>query len=295
MIHRAFADAVAWRYLEYNPAEHAALPRESRKGTRKPGTTWTPEELAVWLTIALDDRDAGIWVLASTTGMRRSELAGADRDLLDLDGATLGIADTRVVVDSKADESDGKTEKRPTGDLTGPAHRLLPASTRRHAGCWTGGVRHRLPQLGKARLPPGRPVHPDTITGWFSRLVDRARVKRIRLHVRHTHATLSLDAGVDPEIVADRIGRQQGIHAGHLHAPVDREGPGSSREGSRDASRGRVDLRKVQHSLHWHPTRQRAVRSVCHTARLVVRKHPGFLGFPGLAYLSQRARARTCA
>jgi integrase len=53
----------------------------------------------------------------------------------------------------------------------------------------------------------GRPVHPDTITERFNRLVDRAGVKRIRLHdVRHTYAATSLDAGVDPKIVADRIG-----------------------------------------------------------------------------------------
>ena len=48
MLHRALADAVAWRYLEYNPAEHTSLPRESRKGTRNRGMTWTPEELAAW-------------------------------------------------------------------------------------------------------------------------------------------------------------------------------------------------------------------------------------------------------
>ena len=45
---------------------------------------------------------------------------------------------------------------------------------------------------------------PDTITDRFNRLVDRAGVKRIRLHdVRHTYATVSLDSGVDPKIVAD--------------------------------------------------------------------------------------------
>jgi integrase len=50
-------------------------------------------------------------------------------------------------------------------------------------------------------------VHADTITDRFNRLVDRAEVKRIRLHdVRHTYATVSLDSGVDPKIVADRIG-----------------------------------------------------------------------------------------
>jgi integrase-like protein len=55
--------------------------------------------------------------------------------------------------------------------------------------------------------PDGRAVHPDTVTERFNRLVDRAGFKRIRLHdVRHTYATTSLDSGIDPKIVADRIG-----------------------------------------------------------------------------------------
>ncbi|HEY2270135.1 MAG TPA: tyrosine-type recombinase/integrase [Streptosporangiaceae bacterium] len=45
------------------------------------------------------------------------------------------------------------------------------------------------------------------ITTRFNRLVDRAGVRRIRLHdVRHTYATMALDAGIDPKIVSDRIG-----------------------------------------------------------------------------------------
>jgi integrase len=55
--------------------------------------------------------------------------------------------------------------------------------------------------------PDGKPIHPDTITRRFNRLVDRAGLPRIRLHdVRHTYATLSLDAGVEPKVVSDRIG-----------------------------------------------------------------------------------------
>jgi integrase len=52
-----------------------------------------------------------MWVLAATTGMRRSELAHLDRDGLDLDAATLTIDDTRVVVAGRAEESDGKTAR----------------------------------------------------------------------------------------------------------------------------------------------------------------------------------------
>ena len=42
--------------------------------------------------------------------MRRCELAGVRRDLLDLDAGTLAIEITRVVVDGRVIESDGKTE-----------------------------------------------------------------------------------------------------------------------------------------------------------------------------------------
>ena len=57
------------------------------------------EQLGRWLTLAMTDRYDGLWVLAATTGMRRSELAGVRRSLLDLDVGTLILEDTRVVVD----------------------------------------------------------------------------------------------------------------------------------------------------------------------------------------------------
>lgn len=50
-----------------------------------------------------------MWLLAATTGMRRSELAGADRELLHVDAATLSIEDTRVVVAGQTIDSDGKS------------------------------------------------------------------------------------------------------------------------------------------------------------------------------------------
>jgi hypothetical protein len=78
----AFGDAVAWRYLSFNPIEHAVPPRGLY----------------------------ALWVLAATTGVRRSVLAHLDRDGLNLDDATLVISTTRVVVAGHAAESDGKNE-----------------------------------------------------------------------------------------------------------------------------------------------------------------------------------------
>lgn len=104
----------------------------------------------------MEDRDAGLWVLAATTGMRRSELAGVQRELLhitvscgkcdtpqdlhaerctscrtkrlDLSG-TLEIFETRVVVGGRAEDSDGKTE---SGSGTISLDAFTVAALRRH-------------------------------------------------------------------------------------------------------------------------------------------------------------------
>jgi integrase len=146
--------------------------------------------------------------MAATTGMRRSELAGAERELLDLDNATLELGDTRVVVDGKTEDSDGKTE---SGRRTISLDPLTIAYLRRHLAMLDAereAFGDSYQNSGKLVChPDGRPVHADTITDRFNRLVDRAGVKHIRLHdVRHTYATVSLDSGIDPKIVADRIG-----------------------------------------------------------------------------------------
>jgi integrase len=207
LLHRALSDAVAWDYLVFNPAEHAALPRARRRGRTTP-EPWTVDELARWLRHAQQDRFAALWVLAATTGMRRSELLGVRRDLLDLDAGTLKIDDTLISVGGRAEESDGKSD-------AGVREVSLDAFT-------VAGLREHLAMLdeereafGRAYAPggwlfvwqDGRRPHPDSVTDRFNRLVDAAGASRIRLHdVRHAYATLSLNSGVEPKILSDRVG-----------------------------------------------------------------------------------------
>jgi integrase len=212
MLHRAFKDAVAWRYVTYNPAEHASLPRTPRMARTGAGTrhgTWTIEQLAAWLNVALNDRFAGLWLLAATTGMRRSELAGLRRSSLNLDAAQVVTGDdTRVVVRGRAHDSDGKTE---ASGRTLSLDQLTVEWLRTYIDI----VEAERSEFGARfteddRLfcyPDGRAPHPQTITRMFNRLADRAGVPRIRLHdVRHTYATLSLNAGIDLKVLSDRLG-----------------------------------------------------------------------------------------
>ena len=202
----ALHDAVTWGYLHTNPTEHAVVPKMRKlSDSRK---VWTVEELGRWLDVALEDRFAGMWVLAATTGMRRSELAGVRRQMLDLDAGRLRVEGTRVVVAGRAQESDGKSAAGRRGIsldsfTTAKLRKLVDvlASERRALG-------REYPSHGLLMVNElGRPLHPDTITTRFNRLVDRAGVPRIRLHdVRHTYATLAMDQGVDPKTLSDRIG-----------------------------------------------------------------------------------------
>lgn len=53
----------------------------------------------------------------------------------------------------------------------------------------------------------GEPYHPDLVRQSFERRVRTSAVPRIRFHdLRHTHATLMLQAGVPPKVVSERLG-----------------------------------------------------------------------------------------
>lgn len=207
VIHRALRDAVAWEYLMGNPAVHVVLARASLADRRRKSAPWTVAELGRWLTLAMSDRYGGLWVLAATTGMRRSELAGVMRSLLDLDSGVLQLEDTRVVVDGRAEDSDGKS-------AAGRRTISLDPFTVTHLAAFAAQLDEEARAHGRAEpwpylavSPEGVWLHPDTITRRFNRLVDRAGVPRIRLHdVRHTYATMAMDAGVNPKLLSDRIG-----------------------------------------------------------------------------------------
>lgn len=234
MLHRALRDAVAWGYVSFNAAEHASLPRAGRKRRNRP-KPWSVDELASWLTVALADRYAGLWVLAATTGMRRSELAGITREGLDLWAVcgdcraglaiqepncptcptsalelqgTVTVDDTRVVVGGRAEDSDGKSEdsERRLSLDSFTVSALLPYLAMLDDERAAFGSAY--PTHGTLMcFADGTRLHPDTITRRFNRLVDAAGVRRIRLHdIRHTWATLARDAGIDGKIVSDRLG-----------------------------------------------------------------------------------------
>jgi len=196
MLHKALSDAAAWGYVRQNPAEHAKSPRVGR---RRPAV-WSVDELARFLTGQRQDRFYALYLLAATTGMRRSELCGLRWAALDLDEGTVALTDTRVVVRGYATDSDGKTDDSIRKLALDPA---TVAALKEHRG------RHEEERalfgagyLGGDyvfRWEDGRPVHPDVIRQRFNRAVARLGLPRIRLHdMRHTYATAALRRASHP-------------------------------------------------------------------------------------------------
>ncbi|MEU7926366.1 tyrosine-type recombinase/integrase [Micromonospora sp. NPDC049107] len=55
--------------------------------------------------------------------------------------------------------------------------------------------------------PDGQPWHPNAVTQRFRRLIRKAGLPPIRLHdLRHSAATIALDAGVDIKVLSDQLG-----------------------------------------------------------------------------------------
>jgi integrase len=204
MLHRAWEDFVVWGWVKRNVVSDAHPPRVPRKGRR----VWTVAQLQTFLQRARSDRFFALWVLEATSGMRRCELAGVRRELLDLDAGTLAIEVTRVVVDGRVVESDGKTENAQHVLALDP---FTLAALRAHV--------ERIDQERAAFGPDyqdhgvlfcwenGRPPHPDTITRRFKKLAAAAGLPEIDLHdVRHSYATAGRDAKIDWKALSKRIG-----------------------------------------------------------------------------------------
>jgi integrase len=230
VLHTALANAVSWRYVLENVAEHVKPPKVSR---RRP-TVWTPAQLRKFLAFVQGDRFYALYLLAATTGLRRSELCGLRWPAVDLAKATLSVEpDTRVVVNGEAQDSDGKTDQTPRMLALDPAtvKALLEWQDMQRAK----RAFFETDYQDTTRVltwEDGRPVHPDVIRQRFNRLSLRFGLPHIRLHdMRHSYATAALKAGVHLKIVSARLGHASETFTAsvyqHALPGMDREAAGT--------------------------------------------------------------------
>ena len=88
----------------------------------------------------------------------------------------------------------------------------------------------------------GSPVHPDYFSQVFERHVARSELPRIRLHdLRHTHATILLQAGVPVKVVSERLGHSSPAFTMSVYQHVL---PGMQADAALDVQRRRIRWRR---------------------------------------------------
>ncbi len=217
MLHKALKDALRWGLVTRNVADAVDAPN----GLSPEMQAWTAEQLRAFLAHARRDRLFAAWMLFATTGMRRGEVAGL-RDLdLDLAAGWVAPRRPRVVVNHQVHVSDPKTVAGRRLLALDPAtvgalreHLELRKAERGQLAGW--GVQVEASGLLFTEID-GTPLHPDRFRKRFKRLgakveweqdgARRVGLPPIRLHdVRHTYATVALQAGVPVKVVSERLG-----------------------------------------------------------------------------------------
>jgi integrase len=206
-IRKALSDAVDAGRVTRNVAALAKPPKLSAVDHSEM-RTWTAPELRSFLELVADDDLYAAWHTAASTGLRRGEVLGLRWADLDLDRARASIRQTVLSVGYEILIGTPKTGRGRRSIALDSAtvttlrsHRKSQAQQRMAFG----GL-YEDHGLVFAR-PDGSPIHPQVLSDRFDRIVVESGLPRIRFHdLRHTHATLALQAGVHPKVVSERLG-----------------------------------------------------------------------------------------
>ncbi len=204
VLREALRRAVRLGILAANPTDRVDSPRPERTEMK----TLDEKELNKLFKNFEGHRLYAPVVVAGTTGLRRGELLALRWSDIDLSAATLTV--TRSLQETKSGLA-FKSPKTKSSERTIDIGPLTVEVLRRHA------VEQKRAQLaagpawvGEGLVFPtldGSPWRPSTFTtSWVGRVRD-VGFSGLRFHdLRHTHASQLLRAGVNPKVVAARLG-----------------------------------------------------------------------------------------
>ncbi len=195
VLRSALEQAVKWRMLSTNPADHVDLPRKERKEMQ----AMNQEEANRFRAAAASDPHHVLFILLLTTGLRPNEALGLKWADLDLHKGTLSVRRT--------------LQRRKGGGWYFDAPKT-PQSRRKiemPQSLTSLLLEHRAEgehDLVFANVD-GQPLHENNLSKRnYKRILAQAGLPdKFRLYdLRHTCATLLLLAGVHPKIVSERLG-----------------------------------------------------------------------------------------
>lgn len=198
----ALNQAYKWGIIKNNPMQLIKKPKPNKKELR----IWDKPQFQLFLSTVKPHRLYIAFHLALSTGMRQSEILGLRWKDVDLKNATLQIVQTL--------SHDGKKIMSSTKSKSGSRQITIDTST-------IEALKHHRKIMLEERMQvdsfedyglvistsKGTPQRPRDLMRVFYRYMKMIDVPKIAFHdLRHTHATLLLSEGINPKIVAERLG-----------------------------------------------------------------------------------------
>lgn len=205
-MHRALEIGMRQGVFVQNVADLVDPPRNSQQEMQ----TLNASQSRIFLEAIHGDRFEALLALAIGTGMRQGELLGLTWDNVDLERGIIYVKRNMQWVDNEPLMQTPKTEKSRRMIFIGSLVRELLTQhlenqqVREAAMADTWERRWNL----VFRNTTGRAMHPGTLTHrHFVPALERGQLPRIRFHdLRHTAATLLLEAGINPKVVSEMLG-----------------------------------------------------------------------------------------
>jgi integrase len=208
VLRRALTVAVRWGLLSINPATRVDPPSNVSAEV----VPLNVDEARQFLSIAANDRLEARWLIGVTLGLRQGEVLGLGWQHVDLERKVLRV---ERALQRQPDGSLGLTRTK-----TERSRRVVPMPP----SVVTALERQRDRQANERQLlgrdwqasdlvfttALGTPIHPRNDYRSFQRLLDKAGLRRVRLHdLRHSAASLLLTQGVAPRVVMEILGHSQ--------------------------------------------------------------------------------------
>lgn len=207
IINRVFKYAVHLDIIQTNPVDRIIRPKQQK--SRKEKIALTKEELKQFLTLAKKDARPVLytaWHTLAYTGLRRGELLGLEWSDIDFENKTISINKTLVTVNGSLYTQSPKT-KRSTRTIS------LDDATIQVLKNWKLEQKKQFFKNGVK----SKDIVITNIKGSYldfayfreelKKFLSTHNLKRFSVHsLRHTHASLLFEAGIEPKTISDRLG-----------------------------------------------------------------------------------------
>lgn len=199
--------AVKWQLILLNPCERVTLPKKQKTPPK-----YLDEEQAAQLLELIEKEDIQHKTMIKMfmyTGLRREELCGLEWKDINFETSVITVARASIYIPKEGVISDTTKNETSQRSIKAPAAAIQMLKDYR---MWQ---REQIMRIGDRwqytdRLfttSEGKPIHPDTITGWFHDFIKRINLPNVTIHsLRHTNATLMINSGVPITTIAARLG-----------------------------------------------------------------------------------------